>query len=179
MSRDWTKLDELILYIAERCSGDPRFGKIKLNKILFYADFSAYLRHGSSITGEDYIKQPHGPVPCHVEKRLAKLSGKDLEVVERDFYGRRQHRVVAKREARLNDFSAQEIALVDQTISHLEGFSGADVSELSHQFLAWQVAQIGEVIPYQAGLAIPGAATKEKLKIANELSPRAKALRAS
>jgi hypothetical protein len=37
------KLRELILLISEWCQADPKFGAIKLNKLLFHADFSAFL----------------------------------------------------------------------------------------------------------------------------------------
>ena len=33
------RLRELILFIAERCLNNPTFGAVKLNKILFFADF--------------------------------------------------------------------------------------------------------------------------------------------
>jgi hypothetical protein len=36
------KLSELILLISEWSQSDPRFGAIKLNKLLFHCDFSAY-----------------------------------------------------------------------------------------------------------------------------------------
>ena len=41
-------LGELILYIAERCAEDPIFGAVKLNKLLWRADFLAYARDGSA-----------------------------------------------------------------------------------------------------------------------------------
>jgi len=36
---DERKFKELILYVADKCSDDPDFGAVKLNKILFYSDF--------------------------------------------------------------------------------------------------------------------------------------------
>ena len=51
---DAGKLGELIVYIVENSLGDPYFGKTKLNKILFAADFEAYRQRGRSITGADY-----------------------------------------------------------------------------------------------------------------------------
>lgn len=174
MSRDWSKLDELILYVAQRCAGDSRFGKIKLNKILFYADFKAFLKTGKSITGENYFKQPFGPVPCHLEKRLKHLKGKDLEVVETEFFGRRQQRVVPKREARLDKFSGEEIAIVDDVIRQSANYTGSDISELSHRFSAWRVAEIGEEIPYEAALVQTGERTREKLQVAETLLKRAR-----
>jgi hypothetical protein len=44
------KLQELILYVAKMSEGDPAFGAIKLNKLLFYSDFRAFLDARKSIT---------------------------------------------------------------------------------------------------------------------------------
>ena len=35
------RLGELILYVADKCADDPRFGATKLNKILWWSDFQA------------------------------------------------------------------------------------------------------------------------------------------
>ncbi|HZQ34888.1 MAG TPA: hypothetical protein VFD32_03070 [Dehalococcoidia bacterium] len=48
---DSRKLGELILYVAEKSSDDPRFGATKLNNILFFSDFLAFGQLGRSITG--------------------------------------------------------------------------------------------------------------------------------
>ena len=53
---DDNKLRELVLYIAVLSEGDPAFGKVKLNKLLFFADFTAYLSFGKPITGHEYQK---------------------------------------------------------------------------------------------------------------------------
>ena len=37
------------------------FGKTKLNKAMFHADFEAYAELGSSITGERYYHEKYGP----------------------------------------------------------------------------------------------------------------------
>lgn len=39
----WEKLRELMLYLAIKCESDPRFGAVKLNKLMFVIDVSAYL----------------------------------------------------------------------------------------------------------------------------------------
>ena len=58
------KFRELILYIVSRHEADRDFGTARLYKTLFYADFGAYVLIGRPITGRDYIKMPHGPVPA-------------------------------------------------------------------------------------------------------------------
>ena len=45
---DSEKFRELIVYIVRRNrQTDPTFGAIKLNKVLYYADFAAYRHFGS------------------------------------------------------------------------------------------------------------------------------------
>jgi len=55
------KMAELILYVSDRCQLDPAYGSTKLNKILFYADFLYYAKHGTSITGQEYMRLDKGP----------------------------------------------------------------------------------------------------------------------
>src|SRR6266487_3415423 len=46
------KLRELILHICIRSEDDEAFGAVKLNKLLFFSDFHAFLRLGKPITGQ-------------------------------------------------------------------------------------------------------------------------------
>ncbi len=50
-TRSTEKLRELVLYIADKCEEDRTFGAVKLNKILFYADFISFAEYGEPITG--------------------------------------------------------------------------------------------------------------------------------
>ena len=67
---DDEKLRELILYIANLSQQDRSFSAAKLNNLLFHADFLAYQKFGSSITGQEYLAHPEGPAP----KRLKAIS---------------------------------------------------------------------------------------------------------
>ena len=57
------KFGNLILYVAERSEHDDRFGAVKLNKIMYYADFTAYWKLGRPITGATYQRLDEGPLP--------------------------------------------------------------------------------------------------------------------
>ena len=70
------RLAELILYIAEKCERDPNFGATKLNKILAFADFSAYFETGRPITGAEYMRTPQGPVPRRLPPVRAELEAR-------------------------------------------------------------------------------------------------------
>ena len=142
-----------MLYVADRCEHHPKFGATKLNKILFYADFIAYIRLGQSVTGAEYQRLPHGPGPRRlVPVRSALLEAGDTVVRRKSCHAKIQDRLVPLREANLDLFSAREISIVDEVIDALQNRSAQEVSDLSHQLLAWQLADSGETIPYYAAL---------------------------
>lgn len=60
---DKEKLKELILYISEKCGGNPKFGETVLYKMLYFIDFDAYERLGDAVTGIKYKRLQFGPVP--------------------------------------------------------------------------------------------------------------------
>ena len=146
------KFRELLIYIAAKCEKDAGFGAIKLNKILFYSDFLAYKHLGQAITGAEYVAFQYGPAPRSLmEIREQMIERKDIAEDRRAFQGR----IVALKEPVLEQFSADEIAIVDKVIDALRDQDSESVSELSHALLGWKAAwvegqEIGEpaVIPY-------------------------------
>ena len=82
-----TKFRETVIYIAGKCAGDPTFDTIKLNKILYYADFAAYRQLGSPITGAEYRKYAEGPAPdCMVEQSRILVDAGDAAIEERVYF---------------------------------------------------------------------------------------------
>ena len=152
-SYDEYKLTELIVYVADRLSDDRAGGSTKLNKVLFFADFTHVRRHGAPITGAEYQHLPHGPAPrklVPLRKRLVE-SG-DAELVEEEFLGRPQHRLVMHRRADTSAFSSEEIDTIDRVLDDLAGLTGTQVSALSHEEAAWRHTGDGETIPYELAL---------------------------
>jgi hypothetical protein len=148
---DETKFKELVLYISAKSQNDPKFGRTKLNKILFYSDFMAFRMYNRPITGVEYRALENGPVPKRMIPILDQLkeSGALVEHETR-YFERQQIRQLALRPADLSVFSATEIALVDQVIDDLREHNATEVSELSHKFPGWKAAIAGEEsIPYE------------------------------
>ena len=147
------KLKELILYVALKSQQDPNFGATKLNKILFYADFNAYVRLGKSITGQDYQALAQGPAPRRMLPLCEQMeSAKDIALQEAPRASYTQKRTIALRDPDLSHFSAKQIALVDDVILELWLGTAQVVSDLSHEFLGWKLAEEGETIPYDVAL---------------------------
>ena len=143
------KFTELVLYIAHKSENDPYFGAVKLNKILYYADFNAYRRLGHSITGAEYRKLNEGPAPREMlSMRKIMLDSQSITIESRQFFNNVQQRIVANREPNIGVFSAEETEIVDETIYALWNMSARQVSDLSHTEIGWKVARQGETIPY-------------------------------
>jgi hypothetical protein len=150
IATDDRKMKELILYLATKSEGDPRFSSTKLNKLLFYCDFTAYRQLGRSITGHSYQKLPFGPAPKAVLPILSQMQGDgDCDEIRKDYFGREQRRVKANRPPQTGVFSAEELQLADQIIEELWENSASEVSDRSHGFIGWQAAEFNEVIPYE------------------------------
>lgn len=144
------KFKELILYVAQESEFDPNFGATKLNKILFFCDFLAYRAYGKSVSDQRYFKLPFGPAPRALKPALSELIAEEACIeIERDHFGRPQKRVVARREARVEAFTPQEVALINRVIRALWDNSAQEVSELSHHFIGWQMAADQGDIPYE------------------------------
>ena len=59
---DREKFLEAVHYICTHC--DPReLGRVKLHKILYFADMLHYVGYGRPLTGEEYQKQNSAPWP--------------------------------------------------------------------------------------------------------------------
>jgi hypothetical protein len=145
------KFRELVLYVAELSRTDERFGRTKLHKILFYADMLAFADLGQPITGAAYQKQEWGPMATPLGQTVRDLvDGAEAAWIARSVFDHEQSVLVARRQPRLEVFSGPEVALVHAVIDALRGRGARDVSELSHHEVGWQVAAIGDEIPYQA-----------------------------
>lgn len=170
MTPDDIKLRELILYVAQRSEEDFHFGKTKLYKILFFADFGAYARWGRSITGHPYERYPKGPVPARGPALLEFMEERgDAQIVEETHYDRPILRVRALRPAALDVFSAEELGLVEHVVRALRDDNAKQVSERSHEFIGWQATLPGEVIPYETVFVDAGPLTPDEEAWCREL----------
>jgi hypothetical protein len=147
------KLRELILLISEWSQADPKFGAIKLNKLLFHADFSAFLTYGEPITGQEYFKLPQGPAPRRL-KGITESMKKTGEFAWQEvlYFGHIQKKPIALRPADPAKFSGTEINLIRQTVEKFWKMSATEISDQSHLFLGWKAARLQETIPYSTAL---------------------------
>jgi len=150
---DDPRMRELILYLATRSDSDWRFSTAKLTQLLFLCDFSAYRRLGRSISGQTYQKLRVGPSPIDLLSRLEQMLAEgDCAEIEAPHFGHPHKKLVARRPPDLAVFTPEELALADQIVADLWESDAKEVSELSHDFIGWKAAELGETIPYETVL---------------------------
>jgi hypothetical protein len=151
------KFKELVVYLSEVAEreGDEGFGMVKLNKLLYRADFEAYRLLGRSITGETYEKQEFGPVARNLLIALDELAASGRLYWQQVPRGPHTSKVptIPKDEstgADTSQFSETEREIIDHTLQELATYGGKSVSTWSHrQSAGWNmVPQIGQEIEY-------------------------------
>ncbi len=164
------KLRELVLYICRRSEGDERFGATKLNKLLWLSDFSAYLTFGHPITGQEYQALEQGPAPRRLLPIMERMANEgEIATRPQSYYGFSQKKTFALREPDITKFGPEEIDLVNRLIAEWWGKNAAEISEASHGFVGWQLAEKGETIPYNVALLCRRELTKHEQEIAQTL----------
>ncbi|MGO4292538.1 type II toxin-antitoxin system antitoxin SocA domain-containing protein [Chitinophaga sp. RAB17] len=115
-----------------------------LNKLLFYADFVHFKKHGTGISGMCYKAFEKGPVPNNYGSVYNYLLNKGLinmtEVTFQDFVG---DQFYSERNIQLNEegeslFSATEIAVLKSVSKRFKGKTTKEIVQISHLESAWQ-----------------------------------------
>ncbi|OUO85700.1 type II TA system antitoxin MqsA family protein [Gordonibacter urolithinfaciens] len=140
---DADRLREAVVYLAAHVGN---LFVTKLNKVLFYLDFSAYRDEGAGFTGLRYARADYGPVPDQYDLVMAALVDGATLAYREQGDGRV---IVARRGADLSAFSPQEVARLDTVAAFANGFATtAELSAYSHEERAWLETPSGEVIGY-------------------------------
>jgi hypothetical protein len=169
------KFKALVHHVVSSCDDPTRLGAIRLNKILWYADTLSYRLHGTSITGEEYVKRQFGPVPKHIVATLKSLEEDgSIVVAEREnALGHKLRLFFSLQDAQTELFSPAELSIVEVIIDSIcKNHTAESISNLTHDQV-WEAANMGEVIPLYATLASsPGEITEEALAWADNVLER-------
>ena len=161
-------------YVITRARAE-KLGKVKLNKVMWYADLESYRRFGHTITGQrSYQKLQHGPVPNNIVRATRSLE-RDGAISLRTVatpVGQR-HEFVWLKEADVTQFSSAEVDILNTTIDWVcDNHSACSISDLSHDAL-WEETDLNEQIPIGAASLTIAEATAEEISWALKELPLA------
>jgi hypothetical protein len=138
-------------------------GAVKLNKILWLADLSAFYERGEAITDSRYIKREFGPVPARIVPALNELERDGvLTVRQANHFGKHKKEYDVHVPSTGDFLHPEERKIVDRLIDHVcDEHTAASVSEASHNHI-WKAAEEGEELPLFTVFAKPGRITESE-----------------
>lgn len=147
---DRERFKDLVLFIAHKTQDDPRFGRTKLAKALFYLDFAAYAGDGASVTGATYHHWPRGPFPpilYEVERELERQGLVRIQTPQHEGDEAKLYPRGVLPPLRLEDYHKHLAAIEVDRVSADPTWK---VTDDSHEHPGWIVSRDREPIPYYA-----------------------------
>ncbi|MBQ9072711.1 MAG: DUF4065 domain-containing protein [Bacilli bacterium] len=145
----YTKLNKnkvlnMILYFAEDV-----VLKTKLLKEMFYADFLYYKNTGASITGLEYAKITHGPVPDNFDEIISTYVEQELIEYKIEFIqDYENHRISNKIKLDKNVFLKEELETMEKVRNYFKSFTSKEIAEYSHNEKAFLETEFSKKIEY-------------------------------
>lgn len=140
MAFDLDKLKEAMLYIASHPNVSD-LGLTKLYKLVYFVEARHLREHAEAITGSDFIKYQHGPVPSRGEKAIKQLRKAGAIHAEREeFAGYDMTAISPLRKPDPRVLSESERATLDSVCAQLGSKTASQLSDLSHDEPAWIAA---------------------------------------
>lgn len=166
------RLKEAILHVCKLSEPMKYFGAIKLNKILWRADFRAYRDRKIPVTGRQYQRLRLGPAPVEIPPIINEMLREGLLKKEPRQHGNHTEiRHIALVGPVLNLFSQEDLDYIDEAVSHYWAMTGSETSDQSHG-VAWKTRENGDPMPYQSAFledeTLPPAALDHFVKMAKE-----------
>lgn len=153
MKKKENKIEKIITYIIAYFQNNYKIsdlGLIKLNKILWFADKIFMYKHYKSITEQEYIRNPYGPVVKKMEKILKKLETQGyIKTHKISRAGMIQTCFLCLKEPDLKNISAEEISIIDSVITELAFKSAKELSQETHDEL-WECTKNGDILPLES-----------------------------
>lgn len=134
---DLKKFSEMVVFFTERLQP----WKTKLNKLLFYADFTMYQQYGFSISGVQYRAIPMGPIPNNFNSIFEYLVNKDeIDIYYTTFPDGgigEQFKPNAMRVFNKDIFTDSELQILNSVAKRFKNTSTNEIIEISHKEKAW------------------------------------------
>ncbi|MBI4872013.1 MAG: SocA family protein [Candidatus Riflebacteria bacterium] len=152
------KFQAAILFLALVLKGNPLgLGRVKLAKLLYFADFELYRKHGRPVTGISHIRMPHGPFPDRLEALIREMIARKL-VQERPVkvfgFAKPRRDLVPLVELGEDELDQAEVEMLESVAQRLGRCTGKALEELSHRDFPWLAAkQAQNPIFYQLATA--------------------------
>lgn len=141
------KFTNMIIYFAEK----EKPYKTKLNKLLFYSDFTYFKNYFKSISGARYRAIKYGPVPSDYDAVYNWLSkNKIIDIKETEEECGVTEKINPLIEFHRDLFTANELDMIEQIYNKFKDFTPSKLRDYSHKEEAWKENKAtNKIIDYQ------------------------------
>ena len=142
--KKYKTLIKFIVYIY------PGLAKVQLAKLLFAIDKSYYAKYKKTITGDNYIKNLHGPTPCNYDAiRKELVENREISEIHKQIYDFSEHQHYP-----CNDINYEEVnknlnseeVLIIKNHSDVIKKTARSLSNETHQSV-YHALEMGDHIP--------------------------------
>ncbi len=150
---DKTKFKNVILYFTSRAGDAGLQGKVKLAKLLYFADFDFFELYERPLTGAIYRALRMGPCPEKLDAVLDEMiKGDKTLAVDRVEGGYTNPLVIFRASALIKPekiFKKEELEMLGFVYHKYSQFNGRELHDISSQEAPFNAVVQGEVMPYE------------------------------
>lgn len=147
---DVSKLENILLYVLERCAGKPNVDESMLHKIMYFCDFNFYEIYEEQLTGSEYKKIPFGPVSGEITSMLNTLANSEqIFQIKNEYNGKIVLRFIPLTKTDLSSLRAHEVEVVNRVINQLSNLTNESLLKYIQKDMPWQATNDGEPIEYE------------------------------
>jgi len=144
----YEKYKQMILaYLQSPLSSDGKVPKTKLAKLLYLADFTWFYNHLESMSGMQYLKRTHGPVPDPYFRALAELE--DEGKITIDCKGDAILIGAGAKHQKLDLIKDDELDLMRRISIKWKNKRTQEIVDFTHEQLPYKLCSPDEAIPYE------------------------------
>ncbi len=143
---DYDKFCAMVQFFVQK---NQELLKVKLLKLLNYADMIFYQENGISMSGSCYVHLPYGPVPQNFDFLFGMMEKDQIAHIEITFdKGYEKHQVVVDRALQKGELTEKECEVLGRVSEKFMKFGSAEIAEYSHREKGYQETKQGEIISY-------------------------------
>jgi len=139
---DIDKLASVMGYFAQFINN---LYKVKLMKLLWYADALFFKRHGRSMTGLVYEHMTYGALPIGFNEILDLPT---IKVIEEMIYEDISYRVMPNKQVNIAEFSIEELNVLETVVTKFKNYKSKEIIDYMHKERAYLETEEYTIIPY-------------------------------
>lgn len=140
---DIDKVNDVVGYFAQNTN---RLYKVKLMKLLWYADVLHYKRYGKAMMGLVYQHKTHGALPLGYNEIIYLPS---VKVQEEMCYEDIGYKILPVKDIDLTKLTKKEVEILDLLVHKFKDLRAKEIVEYMHEENAYKLTQPNQIISYE------------------------------